>query len=69
FGVIMVANASIGMFTPPFGLNLFVAGPVTGNDMKTIMKGVMPFVAISILALLLITYVEPISMILPNLIY
>lgn len=69
FGVIMVANASIGMFTPPFGLNLFVAQPVTGNKMTTIMKGVLPYVAISIVALLLITYIEPISMFIPNLIY
>ena len=69
FGVIMVANAAIGMFTPPFGLNLFVAQPVTGNKMSTIMKGVLPYVAISIVALLLITYIEPISMFIPNLIY
>lgn len=68
-GVIMVANAAIGMFTPPFGLNLFVAQPVTGNDMKTIMKGVLPFVAISILALFVITYIPQISMFLPNLVY
>ena len=69
FGVIMVANASIGMFTPPFGLNLFVAQPVTGNKMSTIMKGVLPYVAISVVALMFITYIEPISMFIPNLIY
>ena len=69
FGVIMVANAAIGMFTPPFGLNLFVAQPVTGNNMRTIMKGVLPFVLISIIALLLITYIEPVSMLLPRIIY
>lgn len=69
FGVIMVATASIGMFSPPFGLNLFVAQPVTGNKMGTIMKGVLPFLVISIVALLLITYIKPISMFIPNLIY
>lgn len=69
FGIIMVANAAIGMFTPPFGLNLFVAQPVTHNDMRTIMKGVLPFVGISIVGLLLITYVEPISMFIPHMIY
>lgn len=69
FGVIMVANAAIGMFTPPFGLNLFVAQPVTGNNIKDIMKGVLPFVAIAIFALMLITYIEPVSMIFPRLLY
>lgn len=68
-GVIMVANASIGMFTPPFGLNLFVAQPVTGNSMATIFKGVFPFIAISLVALALITYIPSISLLLPRLIY
>ncbi|KAF5034320.1 C4-dicarboxylate TRAP transporter large permease protein DctM [anaerobic digester metagenome] len=68
-GVIMVANAAIGMFTPPFGLNLFVAQPVTGNDIKTIFAGVMPFILISLLALALITYVPAISLWLPRMIY
>ncbi len=68
-GVIMVANASIGMFTPPFGLNLFVAQPLTGENMHNIMKGVMPFVFISIIALLVITYIPIISLFLPRLIY
>ena len=69
FGVIMVATAAIGMFSPPFGLNLFVAQPVTGNKMGEIMKGVLPFLAISIIALLLITYIPQISMFLPNMLY
>ena len=69
FGVIMVANAAIGMFTPPFGLNLFVAQPITGNSMKTIMQGVLPFVLISIVALAIITYLPDISLFIPRLIY
>jgi C4-dicarboxylate transporter DctM subunit len=69
YGTIMVANAAIGMFTPPFGLNLFVAQPITGNKMITIIKGVMPFVIISILALFVITYLPDISLFIPRLIY
>lgn len=69
YGVIMVANAAIGMFTPPFGLNLFVAQPITGNNMITIIKGVIPFVIISILALLVITYWPSLSLFLPRLVY
>lgn len=69
YGVIMVANAAIGMFTPPFGLNLFVAQPITGNKMSTIIKGVMPFVIISIIALFIITYWPSLSLFLPRLVY
>ncbi|MDL2271494.1 TRAP transporter large permease [Desulfovibrio sp. OttesenSCG-928-I05] len=69
FGVIMVANAAIGMFTPPFGLNLFVAQPITGNKMSSIISGVMPFVFISIVALLVITYWPELSLFIPRMIY
>ncbi|NLL19370.1 MAG: TRAP transporter large permease subunit [Clostridia bacterium] len=68
-GVIMVANAAIGMFTPPFGLNLFVAAFTTGLPIIDIMKAVMPFVAISILVLLLITYIPDVSLLLPKMVY
>jgi C4-dicarboxylate transporter DctM subunit len=68
-GVIMVANAAIGMFTPPFGLNLFVVYPITGNKMDVIIKGVMPFVLISLIALIMITYWPALSLTLPRLIY
>jgi C4-dicarboxylate transporter DctM subunit len=69
FGVVLVANVAIGMFTPPFGLNLFVAQPVTGNDMKTIIRSSLPFVAISLIALVIITYIPQISLMLPRLFY
>lgn len=68
-GVIMVANAAIGMFTPPFGLNLFVAQPATGEKMINIIRGVIPFIIISILVLLLITYIPEISLFIPRAIY
>jgi len=69
FGVIMVTNAAIGMFTPPFGLNLFVAQPATGESMKSIMRGVLPFVVISVIALFIITYIPEISLFLPRMVY
>ncbi|NLC38514.1 MAG: TRAP transporter large permease [Clostridia bacterium] len=68
-GVIMVANAAIGMFTPPFGLNLFVATSTTGLPILNIMKAVMPFVVISIFVLLLITYLPDISLLIPRMVY
>lgn len=69
FGVIMVANASIGMFTPPFGLNIFVAQSQTKLPVTRVMWGVMPFVIISIIVVLIITYIPQISLLLPRLIY
>lgn len=68
-GIIMVANLCIGNFTPPFGLNLFVANGVTGVSVSKIIPTVLTFVLVSILALLAITYIPDISLMLPRYIY
>ena len=68
-GVIMITTVCIGMFSPPFGLNLFVAQPVTGAKMKDIIVGVFPYLAISLIALIVITYVPQITLFIPRLVY
>ncbi|MDY9920532.1 MAG: TRAP transporter large permease [Synergistota bacterium] len=65
-GVVMVTNLSIGMFTPPFGLNLFVARSVTGLPLGKIYRSVLPFICISIVSLTIITYIPWISMFFVN---
>ena len=57
FGVIMTVNLSIGMYTPPFGLNLFVTQAVLNARTIDIYRGVAPFVVLQVLTLLVITYV------------
>jgi len=64
FGIIMAVNLSIGLYMPPFGLNLFAAKAIFNVPMGTIYRGVLPFVAVNFLALLIITYVPSISMVL-----
>jgi C4-dicarboxylate transporter, DctM subunit len=64
FGIIMAVNLSIGLYMPPFGLNLFAAKAVFNVPMGTIYRGVLPFVALNFLALMVITYVPAISMVL-----
>ena len=68
-GVIMITTVCIGMFSPPFGLNLFVAQPIAGCKMGEIYKGVLPFFLISLVALLLIVLIPGISLALPNFLY
>jgi C4-dicarboxylate transporter DctM subunit len=64
FGIIMAVNLSIGMYTPPFGLNLFASQAVFQTPLRNIYRGVLPFLAINFAALLVITYVPAISMVL-----
>jgi C4-dicarboxylate transporter, DctM subunit len=64
FGIIMAVNLSIGMYTPPFGLDLFASQVVFDTPLGTIYRGVLPFVLINFLTLLVITYVPAISTVL-----
>jgi C4-dicarboxylate transporter DctM subunit len=64
FGIIMAVNLSIGLYTPPFGLNIFAAQAVFRIPVATIYRGVIPFVILNFLALLIITYLPGISMVL-----
>ncbi|HHY37457.1 MAG TPA: TRAP transporter large permease subunit [Clostridia bacterium] len=68
-GIVLTANLAIGMFTPPFGLNLFVVPTVTGENISNTISAVIPFVIICILALLVITYVPAITLWIPRLVY
>lgn len=67
FGIIMTVNLSIGMFTPPFGLNIFVSQSLFDVPLKDIYRGLAPFIAINIAALAIITYVPWLSLWLPSL--
>ena len=62
-------NFSVGMLTPPVGLNLFVAMGVSKMSLRDVLRGCLPFIAIMIVALILITYVPWITLWLPDLIY
>ena len=68
FGTIMIVNLAIGQITPPLGVNLFVAAGIQGGSIeKVINKHLIWYIAISILILLLITYVPKISLLIPSL--
>lgn len=62
FGVVLVCCLSIGLATPPFGLDLFVAGNLSDEPPMSIAKKAMPFMIAFALALLIITYVPWFSM-------
>ncbi|KPB00205.1 TRAP transporter large permease [Ahrensia marina] len=69
FGMIVTLNIGMGMITPPFGLDIFVASSTLNKPVISIIKGVWPFVAANIIVLMIITYVPSISLFIPNLIF
>jgi len=64
-GIIMVVNMEIGMITPPIGLNLFVTSGITGMSLAKVVKAALPFVAVLMVFLVLVTYIPSISITLP----
>jgi C4-dicarboxylate transporter DctM subunit len=62
FGIIITVNLAIGLFHPPFGINIFVAQSVLGIKLETLYRGIVPFVIIYLIALALITYLPVISL-------
>lgn len=61
FGVVLVCCLSIGLATPPFGLDLFVAAKLSDEQPMAVAKSALGFVEAFLAALLLITYIPGLS--------
>lgn len=69
FGIITLVNFSIGMLTPPVGLNLFVAMSIAKMTLYEVFKASLPFIIMMFVALILVTYVPWISMAIPEMLF
>lgn len=69
FGMIVTLNISLGMITPPFGLDIFVTASTLKLPVLSVMRGVTPFIVVNLIVLLIVTYVPAISLFIPRLIF
>lgn len=70
FGIYVVCVVEISLITPPVGLNVFVLkGVLPDVPLRTIFRGVMPFVAADIVRLALLIAFPSISLVLPKLLF
>ncbi|MGP1349315.1 MAG: TRAP transporter large permease [Stomatobaculum sp.] len=67
FGVVLVCCLSIGLATPPFGLDMFVAGNLAQAAPMDVAKKSVPFIVSFLIALAMITYIPALSTFLPSL--
>jgi C4-dicarboxylate transporter DctM subunit len=67
FGLIMTVNLAIGYCTPPMGVSLYITGAIANRDLIYVSKAVMPFIAIQMLVLLLMTFFPDVVLWLPRL--
>lgn len=61
-GVVMIVNLAIGLFTPPVGVNLYVACGIGSIKIEEISKGIIPCLIAELVILLLVTYIPGISL-------
>jgi TRAP-type C4-dicarboxylate transport system permease large subunit len=70
FGVVMTITMELGLIHPPVGLNLFVIKSVAPDiPLRTVVLGVLPFVALIVLAIGLICLLPAIATALPGWVY
>lgn len=65
-GVFLTVNMAIGLVTPPVGINLYVGCKCGGVSVAELCRKIIPFLIAGIVALFIITYIEPVSMFLPK---
>lgn len=65
-GVIMCFNIMVGTVTPPVGVCLYPVCTLGGIKLQDLIRALVPFLAMLVVVLLLVTYVEPLVMFLPR---
>lgn len=66
--IIICFNLAVGMATPPVGINLFIAGAISGTDLPKTARAAIPYLIAMIIVLALVTYIPAISLWLPSLV-
>lgn len=66
FAVIMCVNVTVGLATPPMGLVLFAAAGVAKERVEHIVREMVPFLAVEMVVILVVTYVPGLSLALPR---
>jgi len=67
WGVLMLVVVEVGMITPPFGMNLFILKSIDPEqDLRTVMKGVLPFVMADVVKIILLLAFPALALWLPS---
>ena len=66
FGIVLCMNLSVGTITPPVGTILFTGCKIGNVTIESVIKHLLPYFGMIVIALLLVTYIPALSMILPT---
>ncbi|HWU38477.1 MAG TPA: TRAP transporter large permease, partial [Candidatus Acidoferrum sp.] len=67
FGIVMVTNLGVGFVTPPVGMTLYVATAIGEISIDQVIKPLLPFIAVMVIALIVITYWPGMILLIPRL--
>lgn len=67
-GIVFLVNSALGLLTPPLGLVLYVAAPITGLRVETVARAALPFLFALLVDLALVAVLPQISMVVPALV-
>ena len=66
-GIVVIFNLMIGLLTPPMGLSLFLIADIAGIQMRALLRALLPFYLPLIGTLVMITFVEDVTLWIPSL--
>ena len=66
FGILVAANVGIGMISPPVGICLYVACGISKTPIEKVTPKLLPFLALLLIMLLVITFVPGVTLWLPE---
>jgi C4-dicarboxylate transporter DctM subunit len=69
FGLIMTINLGIGYCTPPLGVSLYISGAAVDRDIVYVTRAVLPFLAIQVVILFILTFWPDLVLLLPRFVY
>ncbi len=67
FGIVMVTNLGVGFVTPPVGMTLYVATAIGEITIDQVIRPLLPFIAVMVIALIVITYWPGMILLIPRL--
>jgi tripartite ATP-independent transporter DctM subunit len=67
FAIVMAINLTVGLATPPMGLVLFVTSSVSGEKVSTLSWAILPFLAVEVVVIFLVTFIPALCLTLPRL--
>lgn len=66
FGIVLTIGVQFGQLTPPVGMNLFMVSGMMKRPVMKVVRGALPYIAILGIVWLLVGFVQPVSMLLPD---